>query len=266
MTACARSCIERCRGHSDRKGAPIPPSLECVLTDLSFGVGTATLNRPGARNALSRCLITELLLAVQRFESSPDVRVIVIQGNAKAFSSGADLGEVMGSTSETGTSSALRLEDISCATKPIIAAVSGYALGGGCELALMADMIIASESAEFGLPEVGLGIIPGAGGTQRLPRAIGRGKASDLILTGRRLGAREAESAGLVSRVVDDSRLEVETRTVAMEMAQKPLSVLLAAKRALRAAESGPLSQGLAVERAQFRRLVRQQLNRPNSC
>lgn len=216
-----------------------------VIVSETAGVGWVRLNRPRVRNALNRQLINELMLAVETFDASANIRVIVLEGDEHAFSAGADKTELSADTAQLTRPRILDLEDIS---KPIIAAVSGYALGGGCEIALMADIVVAAESAQFGLPEIGLGIIPGAGGTQRMPRAVGRAKAADLILTGRRMNAQEAESAGLVSRVVADAELKETVEAVARAVSSHSSAALRAAKQAMRVTETEGLQRGLKIE------------------
>jgi enoyl-CoA hydratase len=218
-------------------------------------VGLLTLNRPKALNALNDQLMDELGAALRAFNTNEDIGAIVITGSEKAFAAGADIGamkdwtymEVYGSEYITRN-----WETLKQVRKPVIAAVAGYALGGGCELAMMCDIIIAAETARFGQPEIKLGTIPGAGGTQRLPRAVGKAKAMDLVLTGRMMNAEEAERAGLVSRVVATDKLLDEALETAHLIASHSLpSVMMAKECVNRAFESG-LNEGLLFERRVF--------------
>ena len=219
------------------------------------GVALVTIERPDVLNALSFDLLDELAAALAALDEDPACRAIVLTGSGtRAFAAGADIRELAVQTPVSllvGDRFAV-WERIAATRTPVIAAVRGFALGGGCELALSCDLIVAGDDAQFGQPEINLGVMPGAGGTQRLTRAIGRARAMDLILTGRNLGAREAESMGLVSRVVPahetlEAALDV-ARTIA---AQAPIAVL-AAKEAVRLAEELPLSAGLRHERRAF--------------
>ena len=219
------------------------------------GVALVTIERPDVLNALSFDLLDELAAALAALDADPACRAIVLTGSGtRAFAAGADIRELAVQTPVSllvGDRFAV-WERIAATRTPVIAAVRGFALGGGCELALSCDLIVAGDDAQFGQPEINLGVMPGAGGTQRLTRAIGRARAMDLILTGRNLGAREAESMGLVSRVVPahetlEAALDV-ARTIA---AQAPIAVL-AAKEAVRLAEELPLSAGLRHERRAF--------------
>ena len=217
-------------------------------------VVTARLHRPGVLNALSTALMTELLDALRPLDRDPGVGCFVITGSDRAFAAGADIKEMAeASAVEMMTRDNLaRWERIRQIKKPIIAAVSGFALGGGCELAMACDMIIASETAQFGQPEIKLGVMPGAGGTQRLTRAIGKARAMELVLTGRTIGAREAEAHGLVTSVVPSeatvpAALELAARIAAMA----PVAVM-AAKAAVNRAEELSLEAGLEFERRNF--------------
>jgi enoyl-CoA hydratase len=214
-------------------------------------IAVCLLNRPQQLNALSDALMDELVGALRPLDAEPEVRCIVLGGSERAFAAGADIGE-LADTSAIELYSARRVERwdaIRSLRTPLVAAVSGFALGGGCELALSCDLIVASETAVFGQPETGLGIIPGAGGTQRLTRAVGKALAMDMILSGRRLSAREALGAGLVSRVVAREAWLAEAKRLAAAIAAKsPLANRLA-KEAVDAAFEGPLSLGLDYER-----------------
>ena len=180
-------------------------NFENIIVETNGNVGVITINRPQVLNALSNALMTEMESAIDQFENNPDIGALVITGNEKSFAAGADIAEMKDNTFAKAYMENFitrNWERVTTCRKPVIAAVAGYALGGGCELAMMCDFIIAGENAQFGQPEINLGIIPGAGGTQRLTRAVGKSKAMDLCLTGRRMGAEEAERSGLVSRVV----------------------------------------------------------------
>lgn len=228
---------------------------ETILVSTEDSVGVVQLNRPDALNALSNKLIAELGQALDTLEADDKIGAIVIKGNEKAFAAGADIKE-MKDKSFVGA----YLEDfitngwerVSQCRKPIIAAVTGFALGGGNEVAMMCDVIIAGESAKFGQPEITLGIIPGAGGTQRLTRAVGKAKAMELILTGRMMDAIEAERAGLVSRVVPDEDVEAEAMKVAGKIAKMSRPSVLMAKEAVNAAYETTLAQGVKFERRLF--------------
>jgi enoyl-CoA hydratase len=221
-------------------------------------VGIVTLNRPKQLNALNDQLMTELGTALQAFDASDDIGCMVITGSEKAFAAGADIGAMAtyGFADVYKNDYITRnWETIRSIRKPVIAAVSGFALGGGCELAMMCDFIIAAENAKFGQPEIKLGIIPGAGGTQRLPRAVGKAKAMDMALTGRMMDATEAERAGLVSRVVQLDKLMEETLGAALMICDHSQMAVMAAKESVnRAFESG-LSDGVMFERRLFHAL-----------
>ena len=224
---------------------------ELVLTEREGAIAVVTLNRPDALNALSDALMEQLVSTLLELDRDEEVRCIVLAGNDKAFAAGADIAEL-------ARSSAIdlyyqrrieRWDAIRGLWTPLIAAVSGYCLGGGCELALACDLIVASESAKFGQPETGVGVLPGAGGTQRLTRAVGKALAMDVILSGRRLTAREALAAGLVSRVVAREAWLEEAKRVAGEIAAKgPVATRLAKESVNRAYET-TLQAGLEAER-----------------
>jgi enoyl-CoA hydratase len=221
-------------------------------------VGIITLNRPKQLNALNDQLMTELGTALQAFDADPAIHCMIITGSEKAFAAGADIGGMASYSFADvykGDFITRNWEAIRNVRKPVIAAVSGFALGGGCELAMMCDFIIAADNARFGQPEIKLGIIPGAGGTQRLPRAVGKAKAMDLALTGRMMDAAEAERAGLVSRVVPAERLLDEALAAAEAInAMSGPSVLMAKECVNRAFESG-LADGVSYERRMFHAL-----------
>jgi enoyl-CoA hydratase len=232
-------------------------AYENIIVETKGRVGVIRLNRPQALNALNRALIEELKQAIDAFEADDKIGCLVITGNEKAFAAGADIKEMADKTfieAYLGNFAANQ-HFISQARKPVVAAVAGFALGGGCELAMQCDLIIAADSAKFGQPEIKLGVIPGIGGTQRLTRAIGKAKAMDMILTGRMMDAAEAERANLVARVVPAADLMTEAMKVADTIANMSLPSVLAGKEAVnRAFESG-LSEGIAFERRIFHSL-----------
>lgn len=221
-------------------------------------VGLITLNRPKVLNALSNEVIDAVAKAMQVFDADDGIGAIVLTGNEKAFAAGADIA-AMKDWSYTDVYKQDYLghqwEYLRRVRKPIIAAVSGFALGGGCELAMQCDFIIAGENAKFGQPEIKLGIIPGFGGTQRLPRAVGKAKAMDLILTARMMDAREAEQAGLVARVVPAERVLDEALEAAAVIASMSLPSVMMAKEAINRAYEAPLNDGLLFERRNFHAL-----------
>jgi enoyl-CoA hydratase len=227
-----------------------------ILTESIGNVGLIRFNRPQVRNALSRATITELSKAVKAFENDPHIGALVLTGDDKAFAAGADIGEM----AQFGTfvevfaiefSGAEWLE-ISRCRKPVIAAVAGYALGGGCELAMMCDFILAAPNAKFGQLEITVGVTPGTGGTQRLTRAVGKAKAMEMCLTGRMMDADEAERSGLVSRVVDASLLVDEAIKTAQKAASMSRPVSLMIKECVDRAYETPLAEGLLMERRAF--------------
>jgi enoyl-CoA hydratase len=221
-------------------------------------VGIVTLNRPKQLNALNDQLMDELGAALKSFDADPAIGCMVVTGSEKAFAAGADIG-AMASYSFAdvykGDYITRNWEQIRSIRKPVIAAVSGFALGGGCELAMMCDFIIAADNARFGQPEIKLGVIPGAGGTQRLPRAVGKAKAMDMALTGRMMDATEAERAGLVSRVVALDRLMDEALGAALMICDYSQMAVMAAKESVNRAFEGSLSDGVIFERRLFHAL-----------
>jgi len=227
---------------------------ELVLTKTDGHVGICTLNRPEVLNALSIELMDQLIAALEGFDRDPNIRVIVLTGGDKAFAAGADISEMADATVVVMSerNNLARWLRIKAVRKPIVAAVSGYALGGGCELAMHADMIVASESAQFGQPEINIGVMPGAGGTQRLTRAIGKFRAMELILTGRFISAKEAFEAGLVTKVVSKEQCVAEAVRLAQEIAGKGPIALKLAKEAVLAADEMTLTAGLEYERRLF--------------
>ena len=231
---------------------------ENVLVETRGRVGLIRLNRPKALNALNDALMNELGDALAGLDADPNVGAIVLTGSDKAFAAGAVIGAMKDWSymdvykGEYITRNWERLRSV---RKPVIAAVAGYALGGGCELALMCDIIIAADTAKFGQPEIKLGILPGAGGTQRLPRAVGKAKAMDMILTARMMDAAEAERAGLVSRVVPAGKLLEEALAAAAQIAEFSLPSVMLAKEAINRAFESPLAEGVLFERRLFHAL-----------
>ncbi|WP_182359622.1 enoyl-CoA hydratase [Tomitella gaofuii] len=227
---------------------------ETILLERSGRVGVITLNRPKALNALNTQLMTDVTDAVAALDTDPGVGAIVITGSEKAFAAGADIKEMSTKTFEDIQAEQFfgRWDVLTRARTPIIAAVSGYALGGGCELAMMCDMIIASDTAKFGQPEITLGVIPGMGGSQRLTRAVGKAKAMDMCLTGRNMKADEAERAGLVARVVPAEDLRDAALEVAATIAGMSKTTAAMAKDAVNAAFETPLAEGLRTEKRVF--------------
>jgi len=221
-------------------------------------VGLITLNRPKQLNALNDGLMNELGQVLKAFDADEGIGCMVITGSDKAFAAGADIGAMASWTYMDVYKSdyiTRNWETIRSVRKPVIAAVAGFALGGGCELAMMCDFIIAADTARFGQPEIKLGIIPGAGGTQRLPRAISKAKAMDLVLTGRMMDAAEAERAGLVSRVVPAAELMQTALTAAQTICEFSGPSVMMAKECLNRAYEGPLAEGIQFERRMFHSL-----------
>ena len=226
-----------------------------ILVTREGAVGVITLNRPKALNALNAELLEELSTALEAFDADPAIRVIVVTGSERAFAAGADIKEMAGKSYMDMYKTDFFADPcnrIAAIRKPVIAAVAGYALGGGCELAMMCDFIIAADTAKFGQPEVTLGVIPGMGGSQRLTRFVGKSKAMDLCLTGRTMDAAEAERAGLVSRVVPAADLLAETMKAAAKIAEQSLPVLMMAKEAVNRAYETTLAEGILHERRLF--------------
>jgi enoyl-CoA hydratase len=230
-------------------------NYELINVEQKGRVGLITLNRPKQLNALNPQLMQEVGAALQAFDADEGVGAMVITGNEKAFAAGADIG-VMKDYSYMDAFKADYItrdwEHIRRIRKPVIAAVAGYALGGGCELAMMCDIVIAADTAKFGQPEVNLGIMPGAGGTQRLPRAVGKAKAMDMCLTARTMDAQEAERAGLVSRVVSAEKLMQEALGVAEKIAGYSTPVVMMIKESINRAYESTLSEGVLFERRLF--------------
>ncbi len=231
--------------------APMTTDYETILTNVEGRVATITLNRPKALNAISNQLTQEVLDAAIRYDRDEDIGAIVITGSEKAFAAGADIKEMATlSFSEAYTSDIFGgWEQFTAMRTPVIAAVAGHALGGGCELAMMADIILAADNAKFGQPEIKLGIIPGMGGSQRLTRAIGKSKAMEMVLTGRTMGAEEAERTGLVARVVPVADLQREAAELAATIAGMSKPIAMLAKEAVNAAYESSLAEGVLLER-----------------
>jgi len=226
-----------------------------IITETKGKVGIIRLNRPQALNALNAALITELGAAFDDLEGDPAIGAIILTGSGKAFAAGADIKEMVGKTymqayGEDFITSGW--ERVAQCRKPVIAAVAGFALGGGCEVAMMCDIVIAAENARFGQPEINLGTMPGAGGTQRLPRFIGKAKAMDLCLTGRMMDAAEAERAGLVSRIVPADKLLPEAIAVAERIAELSVPIAMMVKESVNRAFETTLAEGVRFERRLF--------------
>ncbi|MBU1237199.1 MAG: enoyl-CoA hydratase [Gammaproteobacteria bacterium] len=230
-------------------------SYDFIITETRGRVGLITLNRPQQLNALCDALVDELGQALDVFETDDAIGCIVITGSAKAFAAGADIAAMKDfDYMKTYRDDYItrNWERVKTCRKPVIAAVAGYALGGGCELAMSCDMIFAADSAKFGQPEIKLGILPGAGGTQRLPRAVGKAKAMDLCLTARMMDAEEAERSGLVARVIAADKLLDETIAAAETIAGYSLPVVMMIKESLNRAFESSLAEGLLFERRVF--------------
>ncbi len=230
-------------------------SYENILVETHGRVGLITLNRPDALNALNAALVNDIGAAMDDYESDDEIGAIVITGSDKAFAAGADIKEMQSKTymqayrQDFITDGWERVADC---RKPVIAAVAGFALGGGCEVAMMCDFILAADNAKFGQPEIKLGIIPGAGGTQRLTRFVGKSKAMEMCLTGRMMDAEEAERAGLVSRIVPLADLKAEAIKVAGEIAGMSLPITMMAKECVNRTYQSTLSEGVLFERRVF--------------
>ncbi len=229
-------------------------NYENIIVEKDGAIAVVTLNRPQALNALSYGLVKDLSLAMQELDQDHDVRVIIVTGGEKVFAAGADIKEM----ADKGPFDSLVQErlayrdKINKIAKPVIAAVVGFALGGGCELAMSCDIIVASESARFGQPEVNLGIIPGSGGTQRLTHLLGKHRAMEMILTGDMLTAADAERLGVVNKVVPNELVLEEAKNIAKKIAAKPTLAVRAAKEAVLKSANAPLEEGLEFERKSF--------------
>jgi enoyl-CoA hydratase len=232
-------------------------AYENIIATTRGRAGLITLNRPKALNTLSAALVADLSAALDEFEADDKIGAVVITGSEKAFAAGADIKEMV----ELDFVRAYRgdfiaeWDRVASRRKPLVAAVAGYALGGGCELAMMCDVVIAADNARFGQPEITLGVMPGAGGTQRLARFVGKAKAMDLCLTGRMMDAEEAERAGLVSRVVPAAELVDEAVKIAQRIASFPLPAVMMVKESINRAFETPLAEGLRFERRLFHAL-----------
>ncbi len=230
-------------------------AYEHIVVDVDGGVGVITLNRPSALNALCDALTTEMSDALDKFAVDDAIGCVVLTGSNKAFAAGADIKELQDRDLidlYKNDPFARTWESVARFPKPILAAVAGYALGGGCEIAMMCDFIIAAENAKFGQPEITLGVMPGAGGTQRLTRFAGKSKAMDLCLTGRMMDAAEAERCGLVSRIVPLDDLLDTARDAAKKIASMSLPIAMMTKETINAAYETTLSQGIQFERRVF--------------
>lgn len=233
-------------------------SYQYVLVETQDGVGIITLNRPDALNALSNALMRDLVGALDSFESNDAIGAIVLTGSEKAFAAGADIKEMQDQSfvdmflADFPSGRGGALNHVCGIRKPIIAAVAGYALGGGCELAMACDFILAADTAKFGQPEINLGTMPGAGGTQRLTRVVGKSKAMEMCLTGRLIGAEEAERTGLVSRVIPAADLKEEAIKTAAKIAALSRPAVMMVKEAVNAAYETTLTEGLRMERRAF--------------
>jgi enoyl-CoA hydratase len=232
-------------------------STQAIIVETRGRVGVIRMNRPQSLNALNAELNGALLAAAEAFDADPNIGCILITGSDKAFAAGADIKEMADQSyiDVFGTDFTAGWERLTRVRKPLVAAVAGFALGGGCEVAMMCDIIIAADTAKFGQPEIKLGVIPGMGGTQRLTRAVGKAKAMDLILTGRMMDAAEAERAGLVARVVPAASLMGEAMKVAETIAAMSLPSVLSAKEAINRSFEAPLAEGLRFERRVFHAL-----------
>jgi enoyl-CoA hydratase len=231
-----------------------PAAFEHVIVRREGRVGVVQLNRPKALNALSLALVREVVAALRAFDADDEIGAIVLTGDARAFAAGADIKELadMGPIDLLASPYLAQWDEIAAIAKPVIAAVSGFCLGGGCELAMACDLIVASETAQFGQPEIDIGVIPGAGGTQRLARALGKRRALELVLTGESIGAGEALRTGLVNRVAPVELYLEEALKLAATIASKaPVAVKLA-KRLVNGVDEATLSQGLQHERQAF--------------
>jgi len=230
-------------------------AYENILVERRGKVGIVTLNRPKALNALNAVLIAELGRALDDLEADPSIAAVVLTGSEKAFAAGADIKEMAEKTYMQAYAEDFITrgwERVAQCRKPVVAAVAGFALGGGCEVAMMCDIVIAAENARFGQPEINLGTMPGAGGTQRLPRFIGKAKAMDLCLTGRMMDAAEAERAGLVSRVVPADKLLAEAIGVAERIADLSVPIAMMVKESVNRAFETTLAEGVRFERRLF--------------
>ncbi|MBN9241331.1 MAG: enoyl-CoA hydratase [Mesorhizobium sp.] len=229
-------------------------AYETIIAETRGKVGLITLNRPKALNALNSQVLADLVAAAKAFDADPSIGAMVVTGSEKAFAAGADIKEMQAKTYVEAYLEDFFVgwEEFTRTRKPVIAAVAGYALGGGCELAMMCDFIIAADSAKFGQPEITLGVMPGMGGSQRLTRFVGKSKAMDMVLTGRMMDAAEAERSGLVSRVVPAADLVEEAVKAAQKIADFSLPAVIMAKEAVNRSYDLTLAEGLRFERRVF--------------
>ena len=233
-------------------------NYENIIVSTNGNVGVITINRPKVLNALSSAVMDEMSKALDNFEADDEIGAIVITGNEKSFAAGADISQMKDNTfAEAYLQNFItrNWERVTTCRKPTIAAVAGYALGGGCELAMMCDFIIAADNAQFGQPEINLGIIPGAGGTQRLTHAIGKSKSMDMCLTGRRMGAEEAERSGLASRVVPVDEMLDTAISIGQSIANQSRLAVAATKEAVNKSFETTLREGVLFERRMFHAL-----------
>jgi len=233
-------------------------AYETLIVETRDHVGLITLNRPDALNALSAELMQELGCALRKFEDDENIGAVVITGSEKAFAAGADIKQMKAKTFIDAFKDdfiSKDWEDVTRTRKPVIAAVAGYALGGGCELAMMCDFILAADTAKFAQPEINLGVIPGAGGTQRLTRFVGKSKAMEMCLTGRFMEAEEAERCGLVSRIIPADELIEEALKTAAKIAEKSLLAVMACKESVNRSYESTLNEGVLFERRMFHAL-----------
>lgn len=230
---------------------------DTILTGVEGRVATIRFNRPDALNALNSQVMTDVVAAATAFDRDPGIGAILLMGNARAFAAGADIKELMAHdyASMQADNYFAPWDDFAALRTPKIAAVRGYALGGGCEVAMMCDLLLASDTARFGQPEIKIGCIPGIGGTQRLTRAIGKAAAMDLILTGRMIGADEARQMGLVSRVIPDDRIEAEAMEAAQTIASYAKDITMMARACVAEADRAPLDAGVRFERQMYHAL-----------
>jgi enoyl-CoA hydratase len=250
-----RSCPSGPQQRILQRNIGVVMTYQNILVRTEGAVGIITLNRPQALNALNSPMMDEIAAVMDGFEADSAIRCVIITGSEKAFAAGADITEMAGkSFAEVYKEDFItrNWERIAHTRKPVIAAVSGFALGGGCELAMMCDFIIAADNAKFGQPEINLGIGPGAGGTQRLTRAVGKAKAMEMCLTGRMIDASEAERAGLVARVVPLAELSAEAMKAAQKIASASLPAMMMVKECVNAALETSLAEGIRFERRLF--------------
>jgi len=230
-------------------------TYENVLVETRGNVGLITLNRPKTLNALAKDLVRDLGAALDVYDDDDNIRAIVLTGSERAFAAGADISEMIDfdyMDAFLNDFITVGWQRVTKCRKPVIAAVAGYALGGGCELAMMCDMIIAADTAKFGQPEISIGTIPGSGGTQRLTRVIGKSKAMEMVLTGRNMGAEEAERTGLVARIVPAADLIEDAVKTAQTIADKSMPIVMIAKEAVNRAYETTLAEGIHYERRVF--------------